>query len=59
MKLVVRTLYNNPVVCLGVLTGVLGALGASGIIPAWIPVVEVAAATPVTRHFTRPDKPRR
>lgn len=59
MKAIAKLLYNDPVVCLGVLTGGLGALAMSGLIPGWVPVAEVAAATPVTRYFTRPDKPRR
>jgi hypothetical protein len=58
MKKIAKALYNEPVVFLGVLTGVLAAAGASGLIPGWVPVVEVAAATPLTRRFTRAAKRR-
>jgi hypothetical protein len=58
VKKIAKTLYNEPVVFLGVLTGVLGALAMSGLIPGWVPVAEVAAATPLTRRFTRPAKRR-
>jgi hypothetical protein len=58
MKAIGKALWNNPVVCLGVTTGVLAALAACGLVPAWVPVVALAAATPLTRRFTRPARKR-
>lgn len=59
MKAISKRLWNDPVVCLGVITAACTALAGLGIVPAWVPVVEVSVATPITRSLTRPAKRRR
>jgi hypothetical protein len=59
MKRIAKVLWNDPVVCLGVVTGSCAALAAVGLIPGWAPVVELGVATPLTRRVTKPARPRR
>lgn len=59
MKAIGKALWNNPVVCLGVITGGCAALAMAGLVPGWVPVVEVGLATPLTRRFTKPARRRR
>ena len=56
MKRIVTALWNEPVVLVGILTGVAAALAAEGIIAAWIPVVVIAATSPILRHFVSPTR---
>jgi len=59
MKAIGKALWNNPVVCLGVVTAGCAASSAAGLIPGWVPIVEVGIATPLTRQFTKPAKRKR
>lgn len=59
MKAVAKVIWNNPVVCLGVVVGGCAAVAGAGLIPGWVPVVATAVATPLTRQFTKPARRRR
>ena len=56
MKAIARLLYNNPVVDLLVINGVVSALAAEGQISGWIAVVTLAATAPILRAVVTPVK---
>ena len=55
MKAVIAAFYREPVVFLGVVQAVAVALGAEGVISAWVSAAIVAALVPVQRYFVTPD----
>ena len=57
MKVILKALYNEPVLAAGVLLAAATALVAADVIAAWIPVVAVAVLTPIQRYYTTPDQP--
>ena len=56
MKRIVTAIWNEPVVLVGILTATAAALAAEGLIAAWIPVVVIAATSPILRHFVSPTR---
>lgn len=54
MKRITVTLSNEPVVVLAIVTGVVSVLAKEHIVPAWIPLVVLAVATPVQRAMVSP-----
>lgn len=56
MKRIAAVLWTEPVVFAGVVTGIVSALAAEGMISGWIPVVVIAATAPVLRRFVSPTR---
>lgn len=54
MKQAVAVFYNEPIVFLGSLLGVLGVLAAVETIPVWIVPAATAIVVPIQRHFVSP-----
>lgn len=53
---VAKLFWNNPVVALSALTGVTGVLAEQQIVPGWVPLVVLAAVTPVQRSLVTPTR---
>lgn len=56
MSRVAKVFWNDPIVTLSVVTGVTGVLAEQQLIPGWIPLVVLAAVTPVQRSLVTPTK---
>lgn len=56
MKRILVVLYTEPVVVLGIATGVSAFLAKQGIVAAWVPLLVLAVATPIARALVSPEK---
>jgi hypothetical protein len=54
MKYIVRKLYNDPVVVLGVVEGASAALVMAELVPAFVSLLVIAVCTPIQRSFVSP-----
>ena len=54
MSKIAKILWNNPVVTLSVAIGVTGVLAEQHLVPSWVPLVVLAAVTPVQRSLVTP-----
>lgn len=56
MKAVALALYKEPVVFLGVIQGAATALSAAEVITPWVPLLTLAAITPIQRFYVKPKR---
>lgn len=58
MKPIVKALYNEPAVILGIITVAAPILVGAGVVAGWIGALAAAAATVLTRQLVKPKRRR-
>jgi hypothetical protein len=56
MSKLARILWTEPIVVLSAATGVTAVLAEQHLVPGWIPLVVLAAATPIQRSLVIPTR---